>query len=86
MVSVVAALPQQQQPTVVKNVSRFEDDESMEIILTAYNEEASRRCNRLSKANWGVDTNDGDDAMKAEQVLEKKKKFPKILFISQVVI
>lgn len=72
MISVVGALPQKR-PTVVQNVSRFEDDESMRIILSDYNIEASKRCNRLAKANWGVDTNDGDEAMKAEQV--KKKKF-----------
>lgn len=67
MISVVGALPQKR-PTVVQNVSRFEDDESMRIILSEYNVEASRRCNRLSKANWGVDTNDGNEEMKAEQV------------------
>lgn len=72
MISVVGALPQKR-PTVVQNVSRFEDDETMRIILSDYNIEASKRCNRLSKANWGVDTNDGDEAMKAEQV--KKNNF-----------
>lgn len=67
MISVVGALPQKR-PTVVQNGSRFEDDESMRIILTNYNLEASKRCNRVAKANWGVDTNDGNEEMKAEQV------------------